>query len=129
MRRFHPRSYPEAQGTIGNFTKVHGFSQRLTRICKFDIPTIISKTLALPSIVLSSRPSSSCTDTYTSYVLKTAAPDLNAMSVKVFHLSVVGCLNLHTRSVYTPMRPALSTEFHILGLLAARHTTYDIFYQ
>jgi hypothetical protein len=95
----------------------------------FNIPLLISRTLASSSVVLTSGPSSSCPDTYTSYIVKTTAPDLNLVWIKVFHLSVLGCFALHARSLYTPMRPASTSEFHILGLSAARTTTYQIMHQ
>ena len=96
---------------------------------KFQIPPVLAKSLPASPLVITSGPSSSCPDTYTSYIVRSTSPELNLMWIKVFHLSVQGCFTLHTRSVYSPPRPAPTAEIHILGLSAARHTTYPIVHQ
>jgi hypothetical protein len=96
---------------------------------KFRIPIMLNSTLASSSVIMTSGPSSTTPDTYTSYVFKTTSPELNVLWVKVFHLSVAGCLTLHTRSILAPTRAAPTSEYHILGLLAVRQTTYDIMHQ
>ena len=95
-------------------------------LLKFPLPLNLTRTLASSSIVMTHGPSSSCPDTYTSYLLKTTSPEINITWIKVFHLSVLGCFTLHTRSLYVPPRPACTSELHILGLTAARQTSYDI---
>jgi hypothetical protein len=98
-------------------------------ILKFELPLHIPRTLASSSVVMTHGPSSSCPDTLTSYILKSTSPDLNLAWIKVFHLSVLGCFSLHAKALYVPMRPASTSEIHILGLSAARHTTYQIMHQ
>ena len=96
---------------------------------KFNLPLLIPRTMVSSSIVMTHGPSSSCPDTITSYILKTTAPELNLVWIKVIHLSVIGCYSLHVRSLITLARPSPTSEIHILGLSAARHTSYTIMHQ
>ncbi len=91
-----------------------------------NIPLLMTHTVTSSSVILTSGPANNFPDTYTSYVIKAADPQLNLLWIKVFQMSVSGCATLHTHSIYSPPRPAAASEIHILGISGIRTAPYSI---
>lgn len=108
---------------------------RLTFLCTspseqskivFDIPLFSTLDSVNQSVMLQLGPHHPLPDSLTSWFIKSSENDIVLTWVKVWHLSPIGCFNLHNHGVFVPQRPFPEAEIHFLGLTGKRKMPYRI---
>ena len=93
---------------------------------QFSIPLFTSLEQANHPLVVKLGPHHPLPDSLTSWFIKTNQNEIALTWIKVWHLSPVGCFNLHNHGVVVPQRPFPEAEIHFLGLTGKRKMPYRI---
>ena len=86
----------------------------------FSLPLFTSLDQATDPVILKLGPHHPLPDSLTSWFVKTNESEVALVWVKVWHLSAIGCFNLHNHGVFVPQRPFPETEIHFIGLTGKR---------
>lgn len=92
----------------------------------FQLPLFVAMENVSEPIILRLGPNHPFPDSLTSYFLQTANSEIVLTWIKIWHLSSVGCFNLHTHGILVPQRPFPESEVHYLGVTGRRKMPYAI---
>ena len=102
------------------------YSQRSQHSITFKLPIFMSLTKAPAAVLIRAGPHNPFPDSLTSWLIVSSVDDDILSWIKVWHLSPIGCYNLHNHGILIPQRPYPESEIHFLGLTGKRTMPYGI---
>ena len=92
----------------------------------FKLPIFTSLSNIHNPLILKIGPNHPLPESLTSWLITNPDDNVTLTWIKVWHLSPVGCFNLHNHGLIIPQRPFPEAEVHFLGLTGKRKMPFRI---